>query len=251
MLGFPYRVQGIHFKLQFFQFSPFFCVPLRHPLTCTDSHPSSLVPDDLAHRGVSDSLSSEMHCGCCEQSQYVIRLLVCSTLYSFVFLLHLTLLQGHKLLWYWKYLNIKISRTFFFSCHLHSNLTQWKWWDCGKNGLFEWQVFMCVPLEGVGQVLIVRLACESCARCYSQSLRKISRSDVWQFSLCYSLIWYVRVFVSAAAGLFHHSHLRNDGRISVRGRWISRLYSLQIFPLNSQSAIPRRLLIFLKSVPAT
>lgn len=85
----------------------------------------------LAHRGVSDSLSSEMHCGCCEQSQYVNRLLVCSTLYSFVFLLHLTLLQGHKLLWYWKYLNIKISRTFFF----FSSVIFIAIWHSGNDGI--------------------------------------------------------------------------------------------------------------------
>lgn len=193
-----------------------------------------------------DTSSSEMHCGCCEQSQYVNLLLVCLTLYSFVFFLHPTLLQGHKLLCYWKYLNIKVYGTFFFSPlgHLHSNSTQWKWWDCGKNRLFEWQVFMCELSECLLRVLDrLWLSDSPASPALAAILKVLERSlgvrfDVWRFSLCYIPIWDMCVFVSAAAGLFHHNHVRNDGSISVRGRWISRLYSLQIFPLNSQSAIP-------------
>lgn len=43
---------------------------------------------------------------------------------------------------------------------------------------------------------------------------------------------------SATPGLFHSSYLRKVEKYSCVVRWISRLYSLQCFPLNSLSAIP-------------
>lgn len=73
------------------------------------------------------------------------------TLYRFWFLLtpDMSVTPGSKLLCYWKYLNMKIYRTFsVFSSyslgHYHSNSTHRIWGEWRDNGLFEWLVFILV-----------------------------------------------------------------------------------------------------------
>lgn len=111
------------------------------------------------------------------------------------------------------------------------------------TGIHVWEISECLS-RVLDRFWLSDLPVESCARCYYQSLGKIFRFAVQclaVFTLSSSDLVYpffLGFFGSAAAGLFHHSHIRNDGSISVRGRWISRLYSLQISPLSSQSAIP-------------
>lgn len=129
-----------------------------------------------------------MHCGCCEQSQYVNLLIVCLTLYSFVFFLRLTLLQVHKLLCYWKYLNIKAYGTFFwggvFVCFVFFSVvfiaTRHSGYEgiVGKKqaiwmtGIHLWEISECL-LRVLGGLWLSDLPAESRARCYYLSLRKI------------------------------------------------------------------------------